>query len=199
MNHDRETLAAVAARIIVEGELTDWALARRKAAAELGLPLHGTPMPADDDIIAEIKTYHALYGGDEWAAQLRAQREFALDAMSALARFQPVLVGPVAEGWAHAGSEIRIELTPDNPKDIDYALIDLGVNFEPSLARDGTTLYEVIDGDWPMRLVVRISGRPPDVRHRVRLGGAQLEQLLSETTAASRLTTENDPSRPERF
>ena len=77
MNHDREPLiasiAAVAARIIVESELTDWALARRKAAAELGLGAHGVPLPSDDEIIAEIKTYHALYSGDEWALQLRAQ------------------------------------------------------------------------------------------------------------------------------
>jgi len=184
MNHDRETLAAVAARIIVEGEQTDWALARRKAAAELGLSLHGTPMPADDDIIAEIRTYHALYGGAAWTAQLTAQREYALEAMAELVRFKPLLTGPVAEGWAHAGSEIRIELAPDNPKDVEYALIDLGVEFEPALAKDGSTLYEIIDGDWPMRLVVRVGGRPPDARYRVRLTGEQLDRLLSEPPAA---------------
>lgn len=181
MPQDRETLATVAARIIVESELTDWSLARRKAAAELGLAAHGAPLPSDDDIIAEIKTYHALYGGAEWAAQLRAQREFALEAMTELARFSPTLVGPVAEGWAHAGSEIRIELKPENPKEVEYALIDLGVEFEPTLTKDGTTRYEVIDGDWPMRLVVRERGRAPDSRHRTRLHGSQLQQLLRES------------------
>ena len=80
MTHDRETLAAIAARIIVESELTDWALARRKAVAELGLGAHGSPLPSDDEIISEIKSYHALYSGDEWALQLRAQREAALEA-----------------------------------------------------------------------------------------------------------------------
>lgn len=184
MTSDRVSVAAVAARIIVESELTDWSLARRKAVAELGLSAHGTPLPSDEDIIAEIKTYHALYGGDEWAAQLRAQREFALEAMTELARFHPALVGPVAEGWAHAGSEIRIELSPENGKEVEYALLNLDVEFEPHLAKDGTTHYEIIDGDWPMRLVVRESGRAPDHRYKLRLNGRQLQQLLQESTSA---------------
>ena len=178
MAFKRETVAAVVARIIVESELTDWSLARRKAVAELGLSAHGAPLPSDDEIIAEIKTYHALFSGDEWAAQLRAQREFALEAMGELIRFSPVLVGPVAEGWAHAGSEIRIELKPENPKEVEYALIELGVEFEPKLAKDGTVLLEVIDGDWPMRIVVRERGRPSDPRFRVRLSGSEVQQLL---------------------
>ncbi len=183
MGHERESLAAVAARIIVESELTDWALARRKAVAELGLSGHGAPLPSDDEIIAEIKTYHALFSGDEWTQQVRAQREFALEAMGELSRFNPLLVGPVAEGWAHAGSEIRIELKPENPKEVEYALIELGVEFEPTLAKDGTVLLEVIDGDWPMRIVVRERGRASDPRFRVRLSGPQLQQLLHESTA----------------
>ena len=185
MSFERESLAAIAARIIVESELTDWSLARRKAAAELGITAHGAPLPSDDEIIAEIKTYHALFSGDEWAQQLRAQREFALEAMAELIRFNPVLVGPVAEGWAHAGSEIRIELKPDNPKEVEYALIDLGVEYAPTLAKDGTTLLEVIDGDWPMRIVVRDRSRPPDPRFKIRLSGSQLQQLLHETPPES--------------
>ena len=182
MTHYRETLAALCARIIVESELTDWSLARRKAVAELGLTAHGAPLPSDHEIIAEIKRYHALFSGEAWAEQLRAQREFALEAMGELIRFNPVLVGPVAEGWAHAGSEIRIELTPENPKEVEYALIELGVEFEPTLAKDGTVLLEVIDGDWPMRIVVRERSRPSDPRFRVRLSGAQVQQLLRERT-----------------
>ena len=183
MGHERESLAAVAASIIVESELTDWALARRKAVAALGLSAHGAPLPSDDEIIAEIKIYHALFSGDEWVKQLRAQREFALEAMAELVRFSPVLVGAVAEGWAHAGSEIRIDLKPENPKEVEYALIELGVEYEPTLAKDGTTLLEVVDGDWPMRIVVRERGRPSDPRFRVRLSGPQVQQLLRESTA----------------
>ena len=182
MTHDRETVAAVAARIIVETELTDWALARRKAVAELGLGAHGSPLPSDDQIITEIKNYHALYGGDTWAQQLRAQREAALEAMIELARFNPMLTGAVAEGWAHAGSHIRIELTPESGKDVEYALLNLDVEFTPTQSKDGTALYEILDSDWPMRLVVREAGRPPDHRYKTRLSGKLVEQLLRETT-----------------
>ncbi len=182
MTHDRETVAAVAARIIVETELTDWALARRKAVAELGLGAHGSPLPSDDQIITEIKIYHALYGGDTWAQQLRAQREGALEAMIELAHFNPMLTGAVAEGWAHAGSHIRIELTPESGKDVEYALLNLDVEFTPTQSKDGTALYEILDSDWPMRLVVREAGRPPDHRYKTRLNGKSVEQLLRETT-----------------
>jgi hypothetical protein len=185
MHLDRQTstaaLATICARMIVESELTDWALARRKAAAELGLGAHGAPQPSDEAIIAEIKTYHALYSGEPWAAQLKAQREYALDAMIELARFNPVLTGPVAEGWAHAGSEIRIELAPESAKEVEFALLNLQVDFVPDQAKDGTWRYEIIDGDWPMRLVVRELGRAPPTRYKLRLTGAQVEQLLRET------------------
>ena len=184
MTHDRKTLATIAARIIVESELTDWALARRKAVAELGLGAHGSPLPSDDEIISEIKTYHALYSGDAWPLQLRAQREAALDAMIELVRFNPVLTGAVAEGWAHAGSPIRIELTPESGKDVEYALLNLDVEFTPTQAKDGTELYDILDSDWPIRLVVRESGRPPDHRYKTRLNGKLLEQLLHEKTAS---------------
>lgn len=189
MTHDRETIATVAARIIVESELTDWGLARRKAAAELGLAAHGAPLPSDEAIIAEIRTYHALYSGPQWALQLRAQREAALEAMIELARFNPVLTGSVAEGWAHAGSEIRIELTPESAKDVEYALLNLDVEFKPAQAKDGTALYEILDGDWPMRLVVREPGRVPDHRHKTRLTGKVLQQLLDETLIAQGLAS----------
>jgi hypothetical protein len=180
MTHDRETLAAIAARIIVESELTDWAAARRKAAAELGIAAQATPMPADDEIIDEIKTYHALYGGDEFAERLRAQREHALEAMIELARFHPVLVGPVAEGWAHAGSEIRIEVSPDNSKEIEYRLIDLEVDFTPHVGRDGNEQFSIEESDWPMRIVVRPRGRAPNSKFKIRLNGAQLGALLND-------------------
>jgi hypothetical protein len=178
MTHERETLAAIAARIVVESELTDWSLARRKAALELGVAAHGSPMPSDDEIIAEIKTYHALYGGEEFAARLRAQRDCALEAMVELSRFNPVLIGPVAEGWAHAASEIRIELTHDNSKEVEYALMDLGVEFTPERLRDGSEYFVIEDADWPMRITVRATGRAPDSRFKLRLNRQQLEHLL---------------------
>jgi hypothetical protein len=183
MSYVRETLAATAARIIVESQLTDWQLARRKATSELGLVAHGTPQPTDDEIIAEIKTFHALYGAAEFAAQLQSQREYALEAMIELQRFRPVLTGPVAEGWAHAGSEIRIELDADNAKEIEYALIDLGVEFTPHVARGGSEYFVIDEADWPMKLVARSHARHTETKFKFRLDMQRLKDLLDHDAA----------------
>ncbi len=177
MPHDRETVASVAARLIVESQLTDWSLARRKAADQLGLTMRATAMPSDDELIAEIKTYHELYGGEEHAAQLRAQREMALEAMRALSRFAPRLVGPVAEGWAHEGSDIVIDIVADNAKEVEIELVNLGADVDARETRDGTVSLHV-DADWPIRVLVRPRGRPLDGRYKHRLTSSELNELL---------------------
>ena len=180
MTHERETLAAVTARIIVESGLTDWAWARRKATSELGLGAHGVPLPSDDDIINEIKTWQALYGGEAWATQLHEQRHYALVVMQDLEQFAPVLTGPVAEGWAHGGSEIRIEVTAESAKALEIALINLDVEFKPNDHGHGWFSYEVADSDWPLRIAVNEGRAPPDrSRSRVRLSSAALRALLA--------------------
>jgi hypothetical protein len=179
MPHDRETLAAAAARIIVESQMTDWSLARRKAAEQLGLSVRTTAMPSDDDVIAEIKTYHALYGGEEHAEQLLAQRETALELMRALSRFEPRLVGPVAEGWAHEGSDIVIDIAADSSKDVEIELVNLGADIDAREGRDGTAHLHIADADWPIRVSVRPRGRAPDARYKLRLGAFEVKQLIA--------------------
>jgi hypothetical protein len=147
-------IAATAARIIIDSELTDWRLARRKALGELDLPAHGTPLPTDEEIIEALLAHQRIFGGAEHAERLRAQRETALEVMEALAQFSPRLTGAVAEGWAHAGSDIRIELACESEKLLDYALIDLGVTYTVDAHRDGSYTYRTEDADWPVRLVV---------------------------------------------
>jgi hypothetical protein len=181
MHHDRETLASVAARLIVESQLTDWSLARRKAAEQIGLSTRSAAMPSDDDIVAEIKTYHALYGGEEHAAQIRSQRENALEVMRVLSRFEPRLVGPVAEGWAHEGSDAVIELVAESSKDVEIELVNLGAEVDAHERRDGSVHLNVEGTEWPVRIVVRQRGRALDARHKIRLAVAQLKQLLQQT------------------
>jgi hypothetical protein len=178
MPHDRETLAAIAANLIVESHLTDWSLARRKAAERLGLSARTTPMPSDEEIVAEIKTYHALYGGEDYAAQLSSQRETAWELMRALARFDPRLVGPVAEGWAHAGSDIVIDITADSSKDVEIELVNLGADIDAREGRDGASHLHIADADWPIRVSVRPRGRAPDPRHKVRLTALEVKQIV---------------------
>ncbi len=174
----RREIAAVAARLIVDSGLTDWQLARRKALDHLGLPNRGTPLPDDALIIAALREHLHLFGGETWRQQLHDQRITAFEVMQALERFQPRLTGPVAEGWAHAGSEIRIELECESEKEIDYALIDLGAEYEAVRLRDGGTAFLIADTDWPVRLVLRAPARTFSTRTAIKLDLEDLRQLL---------------------
>jgi hypothetical protein len=132
--HDRERIAHVAARLIAEHGLTDWSLAKRKAARQLMLP-ESAPFPSNDEIEAALQSYHALYAPDAHDASLRAQREEALVWMKRLAAWDPVLVGGVAAGWATAHSDVHLELVADDAKSVEIALANDSVRYAALPAR----------------------------------------------------------------
>jgi hypothetical protein len=125
---ERESIAQTAATLIAEHGIADWALAKRKAARQLGLPERG-PLPGDDEVEDALRDYHALFGGEEHEATLRAQREEALVWMQRLDAFRPLLVGGVAEGWATEHSDICLELAADDAKSVELALINGGASY----------------------------------------------------------------------
>ena len=63
----RARIAAVAARIMAEDGVDDFALAKRKAARQLGAA-ETEALPANDEVEAELHAYRALYQPDEHAA-----------------------------------------------------------------------------------------------------------------------------------
>jgi hypothetical protein len=136
---DRLRIAQTAARLIAEHGLTDWALAKRKAARQLMLP-EATTMPSNDDIEQALLDHHALFGADEHAATLHAQRTEALHWMRRLAAFGPLLVGGVAAGWATEHSDARIELVADDPKAVEMLLVGAGVAYVALPPRETTAL-----------------------------------------------------------
>ncbi|HSV17836.1 MAG TPA: hypothetical protein VLR71_05465 [Casimicrobiaceae bacterium] len=125
---NRERIAQVAARLILEHGITDWSLAKRKAARQLMLS-ERDGLPGDDEVEAALTEHQALYGGDEHAATLRAQREEALRWMRRLADFNPRLVGGVAAGWAGEYNDIRLELIADDQKAVELVLINAEVSY----------------------------------------------------------------------
>ena len=78
---DRIRIAQGAARLIAEHGLTDWTLAKRKAARQLMLP-ETAGLPSNDEIEAALADHHALFGGDAHAdrAASSARRGARLDA-----------------------------------------------------------------------------------------------------------------------
>ena len=164
-SRDRLRIAQVAARLIAEHGITDWSLAKRKAAREL-MRSEREAMPGDDEIEDALVDYHALFGGPEHARQLREQREEALRWMRRLAAFRPHLTGGVAAGWATEYSEIRIELEAEDAKLVEIALLGDKVPYRSLHSdRDGASELFI---DAP-RSGIRLSiGTPEDARQRPR-------------------------------
>ena len=179
-SRDRARIAQVAARLIAEHGITDWSLAKRKASRQLASS-DRMPLPADDEIEAALADYHAIFGGEAHARQLREQRATALRWMTRLASFSPVLVGGVAAGWATAHSDIHLELSAEDPKAVEIALLNAGTAYRTlGTDRDGAADL-LLTGDDPIRLSIRT---PALARQRrkaddVRLGVVDVERLLA--------------------
>ena len=183
----RASIAQAAARLIAEHGITDWSLAKRKAARALDLPERAA-LPNDEEIEEALRDYHALFGGDAHVASLRAQREEALRWMKRLEAFRPLLVGGVAEGWATEHSDIRLELTADDAKSVELALLNASWAYRALPARNGEAPSDLYI-DTPhggVRLTVRtreaarqLPRRDRHGQEEVRLDALELERLLA--------------------
>ena len=119
----RMRIAATAARIMAEDGVDDFALAKRKAARQLGAA-DSEALPANDEVEAELRAYRALYQPEEHARRIVELRRIALDAMRALERFNPYLTGPVLKGTAGPYAEIELQLFPESPKEVEIFLLE---------------------------------------------------------------------------
>ena len=124
----RARIAAAAARIMAEDGIDDFALAKRKAARQVGAS-DTQALPANDEIEAELRAYRALYQADEHPARIAELRRVALDAMQALERFNPYLIGPVLKGIAGRYAEIELQLFPESAKDVEIFLLDRNISY----------------------------------------------------------------------
>ncbi|HUQ76889.1 MAG TPA: hypothetical protein VM183_19375 [Burkholderiales bacterium] len=156
----RTRIAAAAARIMAEDGIDDFALAKRKAARQLGASdTHS--LPGNDEIEAELRAYRALYQADEHPELIDELRRVALDAMQALEQFSPYLTGPVLAGIAGPYAEIDLQLFPDSAKEVEIFLLDRGIPFTTREARrysgDRARAVSLISLSWqgvPLRLSV---------------------------------------------
>ena len=61
-NDERSRISHLAARIIAEDGIEDYAAAKRKAARQAGVP-DTRQLPTNDEIDAALRTHQTLYGG----------------------------------------------------------------------------------------------------------------------------------------
>ncbi|MDP1718027.1 MAG: UDP-N-acetylmuramate--alanine ligase [Burkholderiales bacterium] len=133
-NDERNHIAHLAARLMAEDGIEDYALAKRKAARQAGAP-DTRQLPTNDEIDAALRTYRQLYRQDEQRARLRELRKKALKAMRELAQFNPYLTGSVLNGNAGKYADIDIQLFADNAKAVELYLIDRQIPYKSAQIR----------------------------------------------------------------
>jgi hypothetical protein len=156
----RTRIAAAAARIMAEDGIDDFALAKRKAARQLGAA-ETEALPANDEIEAELRAYRALYQAEEHSRRIAELRRIALDAMHALERFSPYLTGPVLKGTAGPYAEIELQLFPESAKEVEIFLLERRIPYATHEGRrfsgDRAHAMSVLTLTWqdaPLRLSV---------------------------------------------
>jgi hypothetical protein len=127
----RQEIAAAAARMIAEFGY-DYGTAKRKAIQEVLGSHRGTPevLPSNEEIHNELKLYQELFQADTQPVRLLEIREIAYSLMQELASFEPIVFGSLVSGTANEHSDIYLLVFPDNPKEIEYWLLNRNIPIE---------------------------------------------------------------------
>lgn len=156
----RARIAAVAARLMAEDGIEDFALAKRKAARQLNADSTHA-LPDNAEVEEALRSYQALYQGDEQRERISTLREIALDAMESFAEFRPYLCGSVLSGTAGQYGEIDLQLYTDDGKSVELDLLNRGLPYEVEDERrkvgDQQRNVQVLHVEWdgvPLKLSV---------------------------------------------
>lgn len=109
--------------------MTDFALAKQKAARQSGLS-DVNILPDNREIEEALRDYQGLYQSQNQPIELRRLREAALEAMRELSAFRPFLVGAVLNGTANQYSEVTLQLFADDCKALALFLVNRGHRFD---------------------------------------------------------------------
>jgi hypothetical protein len=130
----RQRLAIEAARLISEGGIRDYQLAKRKAADRLGIH-DDASLPRNSEIQQALRDYQRLFLAQSHPQLLRERREAAARALVFFAEFEPRLVGSVLEGTADAHSAVCLHLYTDDAGHVPRFLADHHIPAEASSRR----------------------------------------------------------------
>jgi hypothetical protein len=189
---NRTRIAQAAARLIAEHGLSDWRVAKRKACRELGLPDHES-LPGNEEVEQALRDYNSLFHAATQPALLRAQRFEAVRWMERLSRWDPVLTGAVAAGWATEHSDVRLELEAEDAKAVELSLINAGVAYAQAPTQGGEAQapqLRIESQGTTVRLVILSAQQRRNRPRRDRSG--LTEERLTLTQLKSLLATEGD-------
>lgn len=149
----RDQVAAVAARLIAEDGL-DYAGAKARALREVvgdGRGNHHDCMPDNARVVEAVREHQSLFMADTQPARLRALREVARDVMrflvEGLADAVPFATGAIVNGTAGEYSDVHLQMTDDNAKDVEIFLVNAGIDYDATEVAGG----ELLSFLWPPR------------------------------------------------
>lgn len=175
-NNLRRQLAYRAARLMAEDGITDFGMAKWKAAREARLE-DAKLLPDNVEIEAALREYQGLYQSEGQPAHLRRMREVAVKVMRDFGEFRPVLVGSVLSGTAGAHSDVNLQLYADDAKAVPIFLLNCRYRFE--------------EATWQVR---RGEQREEVPRYRIEVDGIPITLTVfdrdAERTAPSRSASE---------
>jgi hypothetical protein len=165
----RAAVAQLAAQIMYGEEVKQYFTAKRLAAKRLcgraqDLPSNGEIKQALLELVTEIE-------GEGRTARLFAMRIAALEAMEALARFAPRLIGSVATGHVRSGSDVDLHVFAWDPADVEAHVRELGWVHETqrvNILKHGKVMeftHVHVPDVFPLELTVY---PPNELRHRPR-------------------------------
>ncbi|QDQ27145.1 hypothetical protein FNU76_12655 [Chitinimonas arctica] len=183
----REQIIHLAARLMAEEHIDDFATAKRKAAKRLGLP-EGKNLPGNDEIESALREYRQLFN-PQHADVLSELRRKATVVMRLFIEFKPYLIGSVLSGLAGPHSDINLVVYTDDAKALEIRCLNLGIDYRvesasidnPTLAfyEEGSLIRLSVRSENDERQGARGADEPLD---RARL--AQVERLLLEHSHA---------------
>ncbi|HEU0290226.1 MAG TPA: hypothetical protein VFR39_05695 [Burkholderiales bacterium] len=193
-NDRRAHIAHLAARLMAEDGIEDYALAKRKAARQAGMP-DTRELPTNEEIDAALRTYQQIYHQEEHRDRLRVLREMALKAMREFAQFNPYLTGSVLNGNAGKYADINLQLYTESAKAVELYLIDRRIPYRTAQSRlycgsepltapvytvtdNGTEIEITVLSPRELRGALRTS---PEGKGIERAKPPAVEQLLAET------------------
>jgi hypothetical protein len=133
-NDERSRIAHLAARLMTEDGIEDYASAKRKAARQAGVA-DARQLPTNEEVDEALRVYQTLYVGDAHVERLRELREYAVEVMRDFERFNPYLTGSVLTGNAGKYADINLHLYTDSVKTVEIFLIDNDVPYQAGQRR----------------------------------------------------------------
>jgi hypothetical protein len=127
-NKIRASIAAEAARIMVQQQQNNFRLAKQKAAEHLGYK-NKKNLPSNEEIQAALTDYLALFDNHSQQCLMRDRRQQALQTMQFFKTFHPLLASPLMASDAFSHSAICLHLFAETVEQFIQFLLERHIPF----------------------------------------------------------------------